>query len=403
MDYLLTMPHDYMMSGYVDLPWWGCTLVALALTHITIASVTIFLHRHQAHRALDLHPLASHFFRFWLWLTTGMITREWAAVHRKHHAKCETPDDPHSPQVYGLNRVLWGGVLLYRDATSDRETLTRYGHGTPDDWIERKLYSAHNFLGIALLLGVDGLLFGIVPGLLIWVTQMLWIPFWAAGVINGVGHFWGYRNFNCADASTNIVPFGILIGGEELHNNHHAFSTSAKLSARWFEFDIGWAYIRLLSVFGLARVKKVIPIPRFAPAGTAVDFDTLQAIITHRYDVVKRYVASLHDICRDEIAQLRARAVVIEDDLAKRLGTWLAHGESALGNSERQQLARVLNASRRLTTVFALRQDLEALWARSTASREQLLKQLHDWCLSAEQSGIRQLEEFSGRLKRYTV
>ncbi|HMM72763.1 MAG TPA: fatty acid desaturase, partial [Rhodocyclaceae bacterium] len=211
-----------MMSGFFDLPWWGYTLVALALTHITIASVTIFLHRHQAHRALDLHPLASHFFRFWLGLTTGMITREWAAVHRKHHAKCETPDDPHSPQVYGLNRVLWGGVLLYRDAASDPETLTRYGHGTPDDWIERKLYSAHNFLGIALLLGLDGLLFGIVPGLLIWVTQMLWIPFWAAGVINGVGHFWGYRNFNCTDASTNIVPFGILIGGEELHNNHHA-------------------------------------------------------------------------------------------------------------------------------------------------------------------------------------
>ncbi|MCW5616357.1 MAG: fatty acid desaturase, partial [Rhodocyclaceae bacterium] len=235
-----------MMSGFFDLPWWGYVLVALGMTHITIASVTIYLHRHQAHRALDLHPIPSHFFRFWLWLTTGMVTREWAAIHRKHHAKCETADDPHSPQVKGLRKVLWQGAELYREEAQNQETLDRYGHGTPNDWLERNIYE-RNTVGIALMLVIDVVLFGAV-GLTIWAVQMAWIPFWAAGVVNGVGHFWGYRNYDCADAATNLVPWGILIGGEELHNNHHSFATSAKLSARWYEFDIGWMYIRILEI-----------------------------------------------------------------------------------------------------------------------------------------------------------
>src|SRR5512143_1921490 len=242
-----------MFSGVFDLPWWGYVVVALALTHVTIAGVTIFLHRCQAHRALDLHPIPSHFFRFWLWLTTGMITKEWAAIHRKHHAKCETPEDPHSPQVLGINRVLWGGVLLYRNESKNRETMERYGHGTPDDWLEHKLYTPYNFAGVALMALIDVALFGLVPGLAIFAVQMVWIPFWAAGVINGIGHYWGYRNFGCADASTNIVPWGILIGGEELHNNHHAYATSAKLSNKWYEFDIGWMYIRILESLRLAQ------------------------------------------------------------------------------------------------------------------------------------------------------
>ncbi|MDE2260188.1 MAG: fatty acid desaturase, partial [Betaproteobacteria bacterium] len=248
-----------MFSGVFNLPWWQDVVVALVMTHITIASVTIFLHRHQAHRALELAPAISHFFRFWLWMTTGMVTREWAAVHRKHHAKCETIEDPHSPQVLGIHRVLWGGVLLYVDETRRAGTLERYGHGTPDDWMERHVYTRHSHLGVTLMALVNIALFGVVPGMLIWVTQVLWIPFWAAGVINGIGHFWGYRNFECKDASTNIVPWGILIGGEELHNNHHTFATSAKLSNRWYEFDIGWMYIRLLEMVGQARVKNVAP------------------------------------------------------------------------------------------------------------------------------------------------
>jgi stearoyl-CoA desaturase (delta-9 desaturase) len=268
-----------LFSGVFDLPWWGVVLVTLALTHITIASVTIFLHRHQAHRALDLQPAASHCFRLWLWLTTGMVTKEWAAVHRKHHAKCDTPEDPHSPQILGLNRVLWGGVFLYVKEANRPETLERYGTGTPDDWLERNLYSKFQSLGLILMGVIDIVLFGMVPGMLIVVTQIVWIPFWAAGVINGVGHYWGYRHWSTPDASTNILPWGILIGGEELHNNHHAYPTSAKLSYQWYEFDIGWLYIRVLETLGLARVKHVAPTPHFAAPKPAVDPDTLQAII----------------------------------------------------------------------------------------------------------------------------
>jgi stearoyl-CoA desaturase (Delta-9 desaturase) len=248
-----------MFSGWLDLPWWGYVVAALAMTHVTIASVTIYLHRCQAHRALDLHPLAAHFFRFWLWLTTGMVTKEWAAIHRKHHAKVETAEDPHSPQIHGINRVLWLGVFLYVKEAYNQETMERYGHGTPDDWLERNVYTPHALAGVLLLLAANLLVFGVVPGALIWLTQIAWIPFWAAGVINGVGHFFGYRSYDVPDASTNIVPWGILIGGEELHNNHHAFASSAKLSSKWYEFDIGWMYICILESLGLATVKRLAP------------------------------------------------------------------------------------------------------------------------------------------------
>ncbi|HRP95186.1 MAG TPA: fatty acid desaturase [Rhodocyclaceae bacterium] len=389
-----------MFTGLIDLPWWGYIVVALALTHVTIASVTIFLHRHQAHRALELHPLASHFFRVWLWLTTGMVTREWAAIHRKHHAKCETEEDPHSPQVRGLRKVLWQGAELYRAEAKNAETIRRYGHGTPDDWLERNIYR-HSFAGVGLMLIIDVALFGAL-GLTIWAVQMVWIPFWAAGVVNGLGHYWGYRNFNCADASTNLVPWGILIGGEELHNNHHSFATSAKLSARWYEFDIGWLYIRLLEMLGLAKARRVIPTPRFGEAKSVADIDTLQAVITHRYDVMRRYVQSLKRICSDEIEALaRTHAGVFD---AKVLRRWVLSGEDRhLKADERQRLEGVLRHSPALTTIVAMRQELAAIWARSTESREQLLKQLQDWIVRAEQSGIEQLREFSLRLRRYAV
>lgn len=389
-------------SGLIELPWWGYVLVALALTHVTIASVTIFLHRHQAHRALDLSPPASHFFRFWLWLTTGMVTREWAAVHRKHHARCETPEDPHSPQVLGINRVLWGGVFLYMKESDNAETLQRFGHGTPDDWLERKVYTPLHKYGVVLMLAIDVVLFGALPGLLIWGVQMVWIPFWAAGVINGIGHFWGYRNFDCADASRNIVPWGILIGGEELHNNHHAFATSAKLSARWFEIDIGWMYIRVLAALRLASIKKVLPKPRFEAAKRVADFDTLQAVITHRYDVMARYMKSLKQIYREERRRMKESRLMVTDGKSLRaLKRWLQRDETQLSEPEKQTLHRVLQHSSRLSTVYAMRRELVALWQRSSASREQLLQQLQDWCGRAEASGIRQLEEFSQRLRQY--
>ena len=389
-----------LFSGVFDLPWWGHVVVALALTHITIVAVTVFLHRCQTHRALDLHPAVSHFFRLWLWLTTGMATREWVAIHRKHHAKCETPEDPHSPQVVGINRVLWGGVFLYVKESHNRDTIERYGYGTPNDWLERKVYARYVVLGLTLFGITDVLLFGIVPGVLIFLTQIAWIPFWAAGVINGIGHFWGYRNWSTEDASTNIVPWGLLIGGEELHNNHHAFVTSAKLSNKWYEFDVGWMYIRLLEIFGLAKVKRIAPTPCFTAARPVVDLETLQAVLLHRYDVLARYAKSLREMYAEELGRLR-RFAPADARVLQSLEHCLHHDETTLREPERMRLAAVLPKSRVLQTAYSMRRELMALWERSTASKEQLLHRLQDWCRRAEGSGILPLAEFSRRLRSY--
>ena len=389
-----------LFAGVLGLPWWGYVLIALVLVHITIVAVTVFLHRCQAHRALDLHPLASHFFRLWLWLTTGMVTKEWVAVHRRHHAKCETPEDPHSPQIEGINRVLWGGVFLYVRESRNPATVERYGRATPDDWIERSVYSRFTKLGVTLTGVIDLCLFGIVPGALILVTQIVWIPFWAAGVINGIGHYWGYRNWPTPDASTNIVPLGILIGGEELHNNHHAFPSSAKLSCRWYEFDIGWLYIRILEALGLARVKKVAPTPRFTQAKPVVDVATLQAVLSNHYDVRVSYTRSLKRTYSAELAELRRRAPE-EARVLKSLKSYLYRDESMLSERERARVEQTLAKMPTLQTVYLMRRELIALWERSMASREQLVRQLQEWCQRAEASNIGPLVEFSQRLRRY--
>ena len=386
--------------GLTPLPWWGYVVVALVLTHITIASVTIFLHRSQAHRGLDLHPVASHFFRFWLWMTTGMVTKEWVAIHRKHHAKVETPDDPHSPQTRGIRTVLLRGAELYREESRIQETLDKYGHGTPSDWIERNLYTPFSWQGVALMLIIDLALFGPI-GATIWAVQMLWIPITAAGIINGIGHYWGYRNFACADASMNIVPWGILIGGEELHNNHHAYGTSAKLSSRWYEFDIGWMYIRILEAMRLATVRKVAPRVRFDRAKAAPDLATLQAIITHRYAVATSYAKSLKAACATEIASLRERHAHVDLPSLRRIKRWLASDENVLPETERARLAQTLDRSTVLQQIYHMRQELASLWGRSTESSEQLLARLQDWCHRAEASGIPPLAQFSLQLKRY--
>jgi len=375
-------------------------VVVLVLTHITIVAVTVFLHRHQAHHALDLHPAVSHFFRLWLWLTTGMVTKEWAAVHRKHHAKCDTPEDPHSPQILGLNRVLWGGVFLYVKEARRPDTIERYGHGTPDDWLERNLYSKFQIFGLTLMGVTDIVLFGILPGALILAAQIAWIPFWAAGVVNGIGHYWGYRHWSTPDASTNIVPFGMLIGGEELHNNHHAYPTSAKLSIKWYEFDIGWLYIRMLTALGLARVKHVAPTPHLAAPKPAVDPDTLQAVIRCRYDVLANYAQSLKRTYAEELGNLR-RISPQEARVLQTIEPWLDRDDKMLHDPERARLAEVLPKSQALQTMYSMRRDLAAVWGRSTASREQLVKQLQDWCRRAETSGIGPLVEFSQRLRSY--
>ena len=387
-----------MLSGLIDMPWWGYVLVTLALTHITIASVTIFLHRHQAHRALELHAIPSHFFRFWLWLTTGQVTKEWASIHRKHHAKCETVEDPHSPQILGIKTVLLQGYELYKKESHNQDTLTRYGHGTPDDWLERNVYTKRSTWGIIVMLGIDLLLFGPI-GLTIWAVQMAWIPVTAAGIINGAGHYWGYRNYQCADASTNLVPWGIIIGGEELHNNHHAYATSAKLSTKPYEFDIGWMYIRTLQSLGLAKAKKLPPQVRLDRTKTVCDAATLQAVITNRYEVLTRYARILKRTYREELAQLK-HALPNKIDV-QRVKQWLHLDASVLDEQQRMQLDSVIRSSSKLATAYTLRQELAAIWQRSTATKEQLVKDLEDWCLRAEQSGISALQDFSRGLRCY--
>ena len=391
-----------LYSGLFDLQWWAYPLVALGLTHATIAAVTIYLHRHQTHRALDLHPSISHAFRFWLWLTTGMVTREWVAVHRKHHARCETPQDPHSPQILGIARVLWGGVFLYVRESRDREMVERYGRGTPNDWVETHLYSRCPYCGIVTMGLADVVAFGVGGGLLIFAIQMVWIPFWAAGVINGMGHYWGYRNYPVEDASTNLFPIGVLIGGEEFHNNHHAHPTSAKLSSAWYEFDIGWMYIRLLETLGLARVSRTAPIPQFSPGKTECDADTLRAVITHRYYVLAQYTRSVRNACRKEIdrlAAVRSEAGIDASSAAEllrwlRLHTWHRRARRPL------TFDPTLRKTHLLRTVYSMRQELSALWSKSSATRsaDQLLEQLRDWRARAESSGIAALREFARRL-----
>jgi stearoyl-CoA desaturase (delta-9 desaturase) len=396
---------DFAAHGLMPLPWWGYIVVALAVTHVTIACVTIFLHRAQAHRALDMHPAVSHFFRFWLWLTTGMVTKEWVAIHRKHHAKVETPEDPHSPQTRGIGTVFWRGTELYRAEAKNAETIEKYGRGTPDDWMERNVYTRFSWEGVGLMLVVNMMLFG-GAGLTIWAVQMAWIPVMAAGVINGFGHYWGYRNFACADASTNIVPWGILIGGEELHNNHHAYGTSAKLSSRWYEFDLGWTYIRILELLGLADVRKVAPTLRVEPSAKSVpDVATLQAVIANRYAVATAYGRTLKAACALELARLRERAGRSEFahvPSMRGLKRWLSGDTiAALHERERATLAKAMEKSNALSTIYAMRQELNVLWERSTESSEQLLARLQDWCKRAEASGIAPLAQFSVQLKRY--
>lgn len=394
-----------MLDGLLQLPWWGYVVFALAMTHITIATVTIYLHRCQAHRALDLHPVVSHFFRFWAWLTTGMQTRQWAAVHRKHHARCETFEDPHSPQVLGLKKVLLEGAELFRLEAARQETLDRYGKGTPDDWLERHLYSRYPSLGVGIMLVVDVALFGPI-GITLWAVQMIWIPFFAAGVINGVGHYWGYRNFEATDASRNIVPWGLLIGGEELHNNHHAYASSARLSNKWYELDIGWMYIRIMQFLHLASIKKVAPKIHFDWAKTSCDLDTLQAVITHRFDVMGKYGQLVKAACREELSRLQQAYLQYgkqEPLTSEHLRRWLALDVKDLQDQEKRALNTVLQHSRNLQVLYQFRQELTAVWVRSNASQEQLLKILEDWCHRAETSGIEALQTFSRRLRCYKM
>jgi len=387
---------QWLAYGLTGAAWWQVMIVALVMTHITIACVTIYLHRHSAHRSLDLHPIPSHFFRFWLWLTTGMVTKEWTAIHRKHHAKCEHEGDPHSPVVFGIKKVFFEGSELYRSEAKNQETLDRYGHNTPNDWIERQIYTGRSRLGVSLMLIINLALFGAL-GLTVWAIQMIWIPITAAGIINGIGHWWGYRNFEAADASTNVSPWGILIGGEELHNNHHTYPTSAKLSVKPYEFDIGWMYITLMQSVGLARVKKTPPKMAFGEVKPVADEKTLEAIIANRYEVMAGYAREMRAACQREMEGLKARSADIGPMKVAR--DWLHRDDEKVPAAVRPQLALARAEHPVLDKMVTMREELRALWSSTNASREQLASDLQAWCHRAEESGIAALRDFSVKLR----
>jgi stearoyl-CoA desaturase (delta-9 desaturase) len=386
-----------MFYGLCDLPWWGNIVVLLGLTQVTIAAVTIYLHRHSAHRALTLNPVISHFFRMWLWLTTGMGTKAWTAIHRKHHAKCETAEDPHSPQILGLSMVLWKGAELYRKEAINAETMVRYGQGTPDDWIENHVY-CNGKLGIFIMMGIDLVLFG-VPGLTIWALQMAWIPFFAAGVVNGIGHYWGYRNFECPDQARNICPLGIFIGGEELHNNHHTYPTSAKMSVKWWEFDMGWFYIRALELLGLAKAKRRPPEPKLVPGKTQIDMETLKAIITNRFQVMARFS---NEVLVPTLMQEKQKVHGQEVSMYNRIKALLIRETSLLDASAKQRLTAFLASHKSIQQVYQFKERLQNLWNQTALQESDLLESLQRWCQEAEATGIAALRDFSIYLRSFS-
>lgn len=388
-----------MFNGLVSLPWWGYIVVALVLTHITIVSVTLYLHRCQAHCALDLHPLLSHFFRFWLWATTGMVTKEWVAIHRKHHAKTETEDDPHSPHTKGIAKVFWQGAELYQQEAKNVETLEKYGRGTPEDWLERNLYTRHSFMGLTVNLILNIILFGPI-GLTIWAVQMIWIPINAAGVINGIGHYWGYRNFETEDGSTNIINLGIIIGGEELHNNHHAYPSSAKFSSKWWEVDLGWFYIRFLRLFGLAKVRRRAPQPTRKLNKEIIDLETAKAMVTSQLHVMADYAQKV------TLPTFHAELPNFEDrykKLVNQMRTALVREDSRMKPLQREHLQNLLKDSEALQTVYEFRRKLQDLWKETYESHERMIQAIIEWCKEAEATGIKVLEDFAQSLRGYAL
>ena len=387
---------NWLAHGLVSASWWQIILYALVTTHITIASVTIYLHRHQAHRAMDLHAIPAHFFRLWLWLGTGQVTKEWVSVHRKHHARCETDEDPHSPQTHGIKTVLLTGAELYRAETRNKETLKKFGHGTPNDWLERNVYSRFSWQGVGLMLILNLALFG-AAGLAVWAVQMAWIPITAAGIINGIGHYWGYRNFEAPDASTNISPWGIIIGGEELHNNHHTYPTSAKFSVKRYEFDIGWVYIRGLERIGLATVKKVPPKLQLGSIQPVADEKTLEALIAHRYEMMAGYARDLRRAGKLEIEALKAKKA--DASVLRAANRWLHRDDDKVPAAARPYVAQARAEHPVLDKMVVMREELRQMWLTTSASREQLADDLQAWCRRAEESGISALREFSMKLR----
>jgi stearoyl-CoA desaturase (delta-9 desaturase) len=388
---------NFLNDGLTHASWEQIVIYMLVVTQLTIFTVTLYLHRSQTHRGVDFHPVLAHFFRFWGWLTTGMVTREWVAVHRKHHAKVETEEDPHSPMIYGIKKVFWDGVSLYRDACESKQDMEQYGRGTPDDWVENNVYGAHPYWGPTLMLFISVALFGVI-GAALWAVQMIWIPFWAAGFVNGIGHWAGYRNFESADTARNLIPWAFWIGGEELHNNHHAFPSSAKFALRKWEFDIGWAAICGLRAVGLAKVMRVAPTLDVRPNVRLPDADTLKAVLTHRFQAMTDYyrgviVPTLSDEAQHAGESLKA--------MPKRIRHAMADGGRWLDSEGYDRMQAVLAKRPTLKVVVEFRNRLAAVMEQRGA--EQTLKSLQQWIHEAEESGIRALQDFAQRLKGYAV
>lgn len=382
------------MYGYLNLSFWGYVIATLIMVQVSIFGVTVYLHRDAAHRSLDLHPAIRHFFRLWIWMSSSMLTKEWVAVHRKHHAKCETPEDPHSPVIFGLKKVLTEGAELYQLQARNPETLEKYGRGCPDDWVERNVYSRYRNAGIISMALIDLFLFG-VPSIIIFAIQMLTFPVLAAGVINGLGHAIGYRNFECPDASTNVAPWGLLIGGEELHNNHHAFPSSAKFSIQPWEVDAGWGLISILKVLGLAKVHRTAPTP-VKVEGKHVDLETVRAVIVNRMHVVRDYTRHVM------LPVFRAELTKAGSKLSASLRSLLVRESSLLDEQAKSRLTQALEQNKALRTVHEFRTKLQMLW-NSNMNNEKLLQHLKEWIAQAEASGIKSLQDFAASLRSYSM
>ncbi len=380
--------------GVLNLGFWQYVGLSVACFYISMMSITLYLHRDQAHRAIDLHPWLRHFFRMWLWINAGALTEEWVAVHRKHHAMCEREGDPHSPQIFGIRKVLLEGAELYKTEAAKSDVIEKYSRGTPRDWMQRNVYSRFHDGGVWILVLGSLLLLG-APGIIFLGIQLISMPVFAAGIINGAGHYWGYRNFEGDDASTNLTPFAVLIGGEELHNNHHAFPTSAKFSVRRWEFDIGWFYICIFRALGLCTVRRLAPKP-YIQDSRQVDIQTLRAVLINRMHIMRDYTRSvtLPELRRERLADRGNK-------MLRRAKLWLIKRPHMLDEFTRQNLLKILENNHTLRTVHDLRESLVGIWEQANVSNERLVKDLKDWCTEAEASGIRSLEEFSARLRGY--
>jgi stearoyl-CoA desaturase (delta-9 desaturase) len=387
----------YFPYGIVELPFWGYALVTFGLIQLMFLGITLYLHRDQSHGGLALHPVLRHFFRFWLWFSSGTVTRQWVAVHRRHHAYADQPGDPHSPVIFGLKKVVLEGYELYTAAARNPEILEYYGRGTPDDWLERKLYSRWPAAGIVLFIVAEIVLFG-VPGIAMMAIHLAAQPFFAGGIINGVGHRLGYRSFEMPSTATNILPWGLLIAGEELHNNHHAFPSSARFAVQPWEIDIGWWWIRLFQALGLAEVRRVAPQPHLLPSRSTLDADTAGALFTNRMHVLRDYARRVvRPVCR-ELARREPQGA-----LPRITPMLLIRHPALLAEEARRMLNELLGRYEVLRAVVEFREGLQHAWNSAAANQANGVQQLRDWCARAEASGIRALREFAVGLRNYSA